>query len=328
MRPSGSTAASIVLRRPVAEVLDPLDRRSRFARSQAQRDDVGEHRLLHAEAAPGVARHPQAQLRGRHPEREGHHRVQGKRAHEVGQHVVAFAARQMLRHDHEALDRGAGIGRIADRQAHAMGSGCKGSIGIAIDEAPIADDIGADRLVQHGRPDSDGRVDAGGRGERFVLDPHKIERILGDIAVLGHHHRNRLAGVTSLVHRQAPVLHRRLHPDHERRRPAGDVGAGEDRAHPWQGQRSGSIDLQNARMRVGGAHERRMQRPGPHTHVVGKVPRPGEQRRILAALKRPPGPRLPGRRRDGRCREWGSLVHTLSGGAGPCSRVRRLPTRA
>ena len=115
-RAVADVAASEVLE----AVLDPLHRRAGLARRQAHQDNVGKHRLLHAEAAAGVAGIAVAQPVGRHLEREGHHRVQRERAHEIGGDVVAGIAGKVLGDHHPALDRRARVAREARRQRHTV----------------------------------------------------------------------------------------------------------------------------------------------------------------------------------------------------------------
>ena len=58
------------------------------------------------------------------------------------------------------------------------------------------------------------------RRQRPVFDHDPLKRILGDISVARHDHRNWLANVTHPVHGKAPLLHLRLDGDGERSRPA------------------------------------------------------------------------------------------------------------
>ncbi len=151
-------------------VLHPLHRRPRLARGEAQRDHVGKHRLFHSEAAAGIARDAQAQLRGRHLERQRHDRVQGERAHEVRQDVVALVAGEMLSDYHGALDRRAGVARVAHVETNAVRRGRKRGIGIAVCEAAIAHDVRADSFVQDRRVRRDRRFDLDHGMKRFVVD--------------------------------------------------------------------------------------------------------------------------------------------------------------
>ena len=85
-------------------VLNPFHRRAGLAGGQAHQHDIRKDRLLDAEAASGITRHAVAQLVARHLERQRHHRMQRKRAHEVGERVVAFVFAHVFGDHHSALD--------------------------------------------------------------------------------------------------------------------------------------------------------------------------------------------------------------------------------
>ncbi len=94
--------------------------------------------------------------------------------------------------------------------------------------------------------------------QRLVLDLDQVARVLGDVAVLGDHGRDRLAVVAHLLDGDHVLDDRAGAEGGKRRRMLGDVGARDDADHA--GQRLGlrRVDGDDARVRVRAAHDRRM----------------------------------------------------------------------
>ena len=277
-------------------VLDPLDRRTGLARGQAHQHRIGEHRLLDAEAAARVAGHAVAQLVAGHLERERHHRVQRERAHEVGHDVVAAVIGPMLGDDDTALDRRAGVARVAHGQGDPARRAREGLVGRAIAEATIGDDVAADRFMQDHCRLVDRGVDLDERRQGCVVDLDEVESVLGAVAVFGDDHGDRFAGIADAVDRERPVLHRLLDTDDEGLRPALHVLAGEHGTHARHCQRAGGVDAAQFGVRIRTAQDGGVQRARPHTEVVGELAAACQQGRVLQALHAAAGVALGGGR--------------------------------
>ena len=102
-------------------------------------------------------------------------------------------------------------------------------------------------------------------GQRLVLDLDQVARVLGDVAVLGDHGRDRLAVVAHLLDRDHVLDDRAGAEGGQRRRVLGHVGAGDDADHARQRLRLRGVDGDDARVRVRAAHDRRVR------HVPGSL---------------------------------------------------------
>jgi hypothetical protein len=193
----------------------------------------------------------------------------------------------MLREHHAAFDRRAGVARIAHGQLYAVRSRGKGGVGIAVAEAAVADDVGANRRMQQRRILRERVLDRHRDRQRFVVHLDQVERVLGQRAVLGRHHRHGLPGVAHPVHRQRPVLHGLLDAHHEGRSPGSHVLASEHCAHSGGAQRGADVDRADRGVRVRGPQHRRVQGAGLCPEVVGEAPAAGEQRLVLQPLDGP-----------------------------------------
>ena len=118
-------------------------------------------------------------------------------------------------------------------------------------------------------------------------------RILGEVAAVGHHHRDRLADVARLRRRRG------------NRASSGcliagcgtssgivgccdavrQVGEGEDRMHAGQRARRACVDAPNSRMRMRAAHERRVEHAG-QMRCRRRSGLAAQQRRVFLALRR------------------------------------------
>ncbi len=267
-------------------VLHPLDRRAGLAGRQAHQHRVRKHRLLDAKAAAGIARGLVAQPVGRHLERHRHHRMQRERPHEIGGDVVAFVTGQELGNHHAAFDRRAGVARIVRGQRDPVRRGGKGGLWLAVAEVAVAHHIGAYAGMQDGRIVGQRSLDRYHRRQHAVIHPHQVERVFGQCTALGHYHGHRLAHIAHAVHGQRPLLHWRLHGDHEGARPGCQVGAGQHGMHARRGKRGGGIDGAKFGMCMRGTHDGRVQGARLHAQVVAIAATAGEDRGVLEPLHR------------------------------------------
>ena len=132
----------------LAPLLNPLYRPSGLARGDRHQHDIGEDRVLDAEAATGVRRRLQAQPVRRHVERHRHYRLHRQRPLEIGGHLVHALARQIFGDHHKPLDRAAGIARVSGRDRDPVCRGGKSGFGIAVAERAVADDVAPERRMQ------------------------------------------------------------------------------------------------------------------------------------------------------------------------------------
>ena len=211
--------------------------------------------------------------------------MQREGAHEVGQDVVAFLARQVLGQHHAAFDGGAAVARIADGGSHRAHAGlgeCRFRLAVA--EGAVGHHVAADRLVQGDAAGVQRLLDGDDRGQRLVLHADAFERVLGQVPVFGDHHRHGFAHVAHPVDGECPVLHRLLDAHHERLGPLLNVGAGQHRPHARQPERRAGIDGQQAGMGMGRTQDRGLQGAGPGAQVVGVAAATAQQRIVFQAL--------------------------------------------
>ena len=126
----------------------------------------------------------------------------------------------------------------------------EGVVGIAVDEPPVAGEVGTDRVVQHGRPGLERALDVDDGGQRLVVDDHRFRRVFGQVPASRHDHRHRLADEPRLVGGRAVVVHRRGHADRERLGQPRNVRAGDDADDAVPGERGRDVVARDARVRV------------------------------------------------------------------------------
>ena len=264
-------------------VLDPFHRPAGDAGGDRGQHDIGKHRELDAEAAAGVGRDAQSQLRAGHAQRARHHRVGAERALEIRQHVVALVGRPVFRDDDVALHRGEGVARIAAGQRDAGVRLRERALGVAVGEFADRDlvALGLGMQQRRRRLARGARVDHG--CERLVVDAHQVGGILGEVARFGDHDGDRLADIAHALDRERPLVHRRLERDQERVGELAHVLAGDDRPDAVLRQCRARIDAGNLGVRVRRADDVSVQRAGRHRQVVGIAPAPRQQRRIFLA---------------------------------------------
>ena len=123
-------------------------------------------------------------------------------------------------------------------------------------------------------------------GQRLPVDLDQAGGVLGDVAVVGHDHGDRLADVAHLVHAPAAagcaVGQARMRDDQRRGLvELAQVGGGQDQVHAGQRARAGDVDRPMPRGRAGCAargvqHARRI-------HVVDEAAEPAQQARVFVA---------------------------------------------
>ncbi len=105
------------------------------------------------------------------------------------QSVYALVERIPARDHAVGLDgRGAVLG-IAEALADDDVRFREGTVGIAVDESPVAGQVGADRLVKDWRARLERALDVDDGGQRLVVDDHGLRRVLGQVAASCHDDR-------------------------------------------------------------------------------------------------------------------------------------------
>ena len=259
-------------------VLDPFHRPAGKPGDGGHQHDIGRQALLDAEAAAGIGRGAQAQPVGRHAERGRHHRMQRERPLEGRRHLEGVGVRVPGGDQAETFDGRDGAARVGDLDGEAMVGSGKRAFRIAVGKAPAVREIGAGGLVQQRRAVGNGRRGRDDGGQRLVFGLHQLQRVLGPVAVLRQHDRNRLADIARLVGRNREVPHRRAERRDERPEPGGDLRSGEQ-AHALR--RGNAPD---ARMSMRRTQDSGMERARRLRQVVDKPPPAAEQRPVLNPL--------------------------------------------
>jgi hypothetical protein len=224
------------------------------------------------------------------PKLPRHHGMEAERPHEVGEDVVSVFARVVIGDHAAGLDRRAGIARVADFHRDAVRCRGEGRRGVAVTERAVARDIGAELVMQgrRARRERGERIDE--RGQRIVIDFDEIERVLGEIAIGGHHDRDRLAHVARALDRDRPAFERRPQHGDEGRGQRRDFGPGDHRGDARSGGRCLGADRADVGVRVGGTQNRGVQGAGGNAEVVDVTASSGQERSILDPLDRPTEP--------------------------------------
>ena len=268
----------------VDAVFDVLDRPAADARQRGRQDAdlVGEQ--LATEAAAGDHR-DEVDLVRRHAQRQRHgpadivvHRavhVDGELARAalvLGDGADGFERlRARTRPAQPAPDDPGGAGKICLHRPER--------------EPPLHRDVGGAALgMQHAIAGGLHRLlRVGHHRQVFVLDRDQVERVLGHVAALGHHHGDRFADVADAADGDAALLDRRIGEARQRPRRPGDVGAGQHLDHALERRCGADVDRLDAGVRARAAQHRRVQHVG-QVDVVDVAALPGEQARILDAL--------------------------------------------
>ena len=171
---------------------------------------------------------------------------------------------------------------------------------IAVCEAAPVRDVRAQLVMQQRRALFHRPLRVDGGLQRLILDLDKVERVLGDIAVLGDDHRHRLADKAHLVDGDRVVGDGDLDDARDRARDRGHLGARDDAGDARQGARLGGIDIHDARMRMRRAQDGGVLEVGHRLHVINELRPPAQERRVLFARDGLADPLIAGRL--GRCR--------------------------
>ena len=211
--------------------------------------------------------------------------MEGERALEVGQDLVAVLAEVLGDHD-EALDGSAGVAGVVDGDSDAVVGVGEGGVGIAVEEVAVADDVGADFGVERGGVGGGRRGRVDDRVELPVLDFDSVECVFSRVAVAGYDNRCRLARVARPTDGECEVSHRLLHARDEWPRPSGDVFAGQDGNDIGRRMCSGRVDGDDLRVHMGRTQHGSVGGTGTLLPVVGEAPAPGDQGCVLYTLDR------------------------------------------
>ena len=302
-------------RQVLEPVFGPFHRHADEAAHGRYQHHVGVHRLLDAETAARIGRRDHAQAIAGNVEAGRHQRLQHERALEVRPDRVAVRMRLEVR------DHAVGFHRRRDRARvtvlvaeHPPGAGER-AVRVAVLETALLGDVAARLLEQQRRVRRDRILEERDALQRLVLDLDQLQRVFGDIAVLGHHHRHRLAHVAHLVDRAHVEFHARLDHARNRARHPGDLGAGDDADHACKLLGAARVDAEDLRVRVGRAQDRRVAQTRHRFEIVDEAPAAGEQRLILLAQDRLADPACDRARR---------LRHRLARGAPRSTLIRAL----
>ena len=267
-------------------VLDPAHRPAEMHGGERHQEVLGIELAARAEPSPdrrldevdgtlGQA----AQLRQDAPVGVGH---LGGTPH--GEHVADFV---VLRHQAACLQRHRGVtlgleGFLDDEVA--LG---ERAVHVAHVHLEVGGDVARHLLVEPGGVRRHGRAGAGHRREVLVDHLHQLERVLGDVAVLGHHHRHRIAHVAHPIRGDGRLLGA-FKPLHDPGTHGNGLESrqvrGRDHPHdPGQGQGGGGVNGGHPGVGAGAAENGGVHHAGPPdiAHVLAGAP---QERHVLPAL--------------------------------------------
>ena len=118
-------------------------------------------------------------------------------------------------------------------------------------------------------------------GERVIADVDEVDRVLGDVAIIGQNHRDRLAHITHLVLCDRPAFDGQLDPDHQRRCDACIILARQDGVNACQPARGIGRYVGDPGMGVGAAQDGGMQRSLRRRQVIKELAAPGQKRGVF-----------------------------------------------
>ena len=132
-------------------ILHPFDRPTGTLRGDAHQDDIRKDRLLDAEAAAGIGRRSDSQLRALATQRLRHHRVNREWTLKIAENVVDALAGLVVGHNDIALERRLRVARVVDSERHyAVGFG-EFRVRISIGEMAVGRYIRSDRGMHQRR---------------------------------------------------------------------------------------------------------------------------------------------------------------------------------
>ncbi len=163
--------------------------------------------------------------------------------------------------------------------------------------APPLDDVGGEirlEIVVHPRrPGRERRLELAHGIERLEVDLDQGHRILGQVAALGDHQRDRFADVPHLLLRErhlstlvkdGAVDRRRRDQERPGSPVVAEIGRGVDRDDARQRQRASGVDRADPRMRVRAAEKGRVEQPR-QLDIVDEERPPGEQAGVFIARR-------------------------------------------
>ncbi|CFE03603.1 Uncharacterised protein [Bordetella pertussis] len=249
----------------LAPVLHPLDRAAQLARGGGNRHFLGINHELGAEPAAHVGRH-HAQA------------VLGLAQHQ-GQRVMQFVG-HLGRGPHGQRVGGAVHARQHAAPFHGMRAAPmhpeivfqhpvrlrESRLAVAIGQRVLLQNVRRE-LAAHQRRIGPQRIAAiHHRAQHFIFDRHPRRRVLGDVAAVGHHHRDGLADERHLAlgqHERRRVIGQRRQREPQRHAPgrqlAEQVARPIDRGHARHRAGGRQVDRDKARMGMRATHEAGMQ---------------------------------------------------------------------
>ncbi len=182
-------------------VLDPAHRATEPAREERDQQILGVDMSLDPEPAADIERDA-AHPRLRHPQHM--RRLAADPVHDLGRrpdrHRVAAAV--VLGDDPAAFHRHRGVTVVDELPLEPARRGGKRPGDIALRDRELADQIGAEVIVQDRRPGSDRLLDIDGGGQGIEIDRHELSRVLGGVAAVGDDDGESLADKPHLVMRE------------------------------------------------------------------------------------------------------------------------------
>ena len=263
-------------------VLGPPHRAPGVLAGQRHQRDVGVNAGLDAEAAADVRGHVQPEPGRRDAQRAGQHRDHAERAVEVGPGLDRrpFGRLGPVRYHAVALQR---HGRIAGEGVlaadHVVGSGER-RLDRAEAERAVGGHVGLRLRVQpRGVPGQRG-PGIGDRGKLLVVHVDEFGGVLGQVAVGGDDHGDRLADEADPVGGPGVVGHRRPHRERKRAQ-FGGLGRADDGGHAGQRERLAGVEAGDPGVRDRAAHDRGGQRARQRVQVVQEPALTAEQGGVL-----------------------------------------------
>ena len=289
----------------LAAVLDPGDRPAQPHRGRGDHHFLPADHALEPEPAADVGRdHPDPALGD--PERlgdAGPDLVRDLGRHVRDQLVVAVVP---FGHAGPALQRQRGHPGAGERAADDDRRGGEDARQRrALEHGQVHHAVAGQLLVDLPGAVRRGRLDAGDGRPRRPVDVQQFGGVLGEVGIVGQHHRDRLAGEAHLVAGQH--RHRRGHElvplEHRSQERTAQVRRGEHGGDAGQLQRGGGVDRAHRGRGERAARERRVQHPRPG-EVAGEPAPAGQHPAVFLARQR--GAHPASRRRERRLRRPGS----------------------
>ena len=164
-----------------------------------------------------------------------------------------------------------------------------GIAGFALAHHPAKGDIALDIIMNQGRTFFGRFFRVDDHRQLFILDDHRVSRVLRAIAVVSQHDRHAIADIADLAFRQSGMLGRLQVAIGDEpgggyaRQTVADILAGVDGDYALHGFGGAAVDADDVGMRVGTAHHRHVQ-DARQLDVVGIARFSGDQPRIFPPL--------------------------------------------